>query len=104
MSRQVKVVLVAWLVFVAVGAGAWAWFLSRHGLNDDSAWSGVLQGFTSLLGVLGLVASVLALRTPSGDEAGTQKGTFQRVSQAVKIGRIKAGGPVDIKVQVEKQS
>lgn len=103
-SRQAKVVLAAWLVFVVAGAGVWAWFLSRHGLDDDSAWSGVLQGFTSLLGVLGLVASVLALRTPSGDEADGRKGASQRVSQSVKIGKIKARGSVDINVrQGEKQ-
>jgi hypothetical protein len=101
MSRRVKAAIAASLAVVVIAAGVWAWFLSQQGLGDASAWSGVLQGFAALLSIPTLLLGVLALRAPSDAKMSSLEDSTPR-SQRVSIGRIKAGGSVDINVRQDQ--
>jgi hypothetical protein len=98
-SRKVKAVVAGSLALMVAAAGVWAWFLSQQGVGEASEWSGVLQGFAAFLSLPALVIGVLALRgneVPSADDDGLS-------SQRVSIGRIKAGGKVDIDVRQDRR-
>jgi len=100
MSRRAKVVIAASFALAAVATGVWAWFLSGHGLAEASAWSGVLQVFTAFLGIPALGIGLAALWSPSGEGTNNRKSGDQRV----KLGRIKAGGSVNVNVHQSTRS
>ena len=65
MSRGTKITIAVVLLLTAAATFGWAWYLSSGDLTRASAASGILQGFTALLAIPGLVLGILALRGPS---------------------------------------
>ncbi|MCM4078934.1 hypothetical protein [Paractinoplanes hotanensis] len=89
MSRGTRTIVAVSLLVAAAAAAALGWMLSRGDVERANQWSGIVQGFTAVLGLPGLIFAILALR--SGSQA---DGARDRVSQSVRIGRVRSGGSV----------
>lgn len=89
MSRGTKAIVAVSLLVAAVAATVLGWALSQGDVESASQWSGIVQGFAAILGLPGLVFAILALRGGSPAD-----GSGSRVTQSVRIDRVKSGGSV----------